>query len=312
LTSGVQPSRLSMQIETEIARLVGRRVKNAMREWLRGFPHEEIALLNHVSASFRRRPGCRVPGPPPCEADSDWQPLHRRGPMGRDLLGCDLAISVMLQPRNQLKTAFLQLKAGDSYLGSVNPQQLECTRISPLVASRSYIVHVNSTMNDVRVSDTAYLVKKLPTSRPVSFHSNRWLTLEDWLTAWLQCRVGATSLPGDASGPEALLSYYATNRVPYFGFSHAEFPPELADAIAQVPAGAGVANLARGSPLVVLTPSSSATQQSLRSTAALESCRPRELLACRGRLRFHAVALVLVASLANEATGLSMLNANDE
>lgn len=223
-----------MSLEAEIADRVVRRVRRATGAWSRGFPSDETALLNHVSGSFRTRPGCSRHRPPAFRASSHWSPLHRRGTRARDLLGSDLAVSIFIDKPQRLKTAFIQVKVSDDSSCALRRDQFEHAMILPMVAERAFVFHLNKQSQEIRVSRILDYAGALRRGNTV-VNTENWCSLRAWLRQWLRCTIGPRSGLDDVYGPEVLLASYAMQPVPFLGFDHGEVPEDVRRPLFDVP-----------------------------------------------------------------------------
>lgn len=138
--------------------------------------------------------------------------FHRQGINRRDAYGCDLAVTVTIEPNVFRKTAFFQLKKSRRFTAQVEIRQLLDALNHPLIAPRSFLMTVDELRKGVRYGGIPFIWKELRTHQwnqdEVTVHTETWLDTQGWLYNWFDCRIGPSSLGANADGVERLLSQF--------------------------------------------------------------------------------------------------------
>ena len=207
---------------------VHRHLDYAIRRWLRGFPHSEEALLNHMSGNVLFRRSCDIGMSERLLGKATGLELHRRGPDQTDRYGCDLAVTFSVPGQNYTKTAFIQLKRHAAGLVKIEKKQLDDALQLPYVANRAFALAVSETPGTIRLKSVANLaLEQLDVATHRSRLDESWLSMEDWLRAWLECRIGDPSRPWTSDSPEShLQSFAAAGTDPIWGTTPVDWPPE--------------------------------------------------------------------------------------
>ncbi len=182
----------------------------AVQQWLKGRPHSEEALLNHLTANLvRRRRGCDVGVLTPTYLQSEVYELHRKGPQQKDLYGADLAVTVIFQQESLMKTAFFQLKRSKNYDFIAERSQIEDSLTDSRVRERSFLVAVDENRRGFRLSSTKMVLKKFNgQAENKKFNASSWDCLSDFLWKWLSCDIGPITKFKEPDNIESLMQNF--------------------------------------------------------------------------------------------------------
>ncbi len=189
-------------------------VMAALQGWRQGIPRDETAFMNWLSGQLlRRRKGCDVGCQLPMTMTTQMSLLHRRGLHNTDQYGSDLAITIGIHNCSYLKTCIVQLKKSRDYRAKVMLQQLMKTTASAVVAERSFVAAFDEVRPcGVRLMSAQELADEFNSHQTSKqFHTEKWLSLSEWLLGWLSCSIGPMSERNDPLSVERLLERY---RVP--------------------------------------------------------------------------------------------------
>ena len=188
-------------------------VGTAINGWLRGQPHEEVALLNRITEQLsRRRRNCDVGVKTPVAMESKAYQLHRRGSQGQDQYGSDLAITISVPELGWIKTALFQLKRSNDTSVVVEKHQIQEAERDRRIFERAFVIAVDEQRSLIRVKSASKLrdiLTCLGTEQKThKIDCSDWDGLVFWLHQWLRCDVGAISKSDDPKGVESLLRSY--------------------------------------------------------------------------------------------------------
>ncbi len=191
----------------QLVRVALKDVDRAVKGWLAGKPHDEVALLNRLTEVLsRRRRGCDVGDGRRVVARCSTYVLHREGQCQTDAYGSDLAVTLSMNGISSTKTALFQLKRCSDGQCRIEREQL-CTALSnDLTSPRSYVVAVDDHDGSVRLqlAESLFSQGKKQVSSP-TFETSKWESLDAWLRQWSLCEVGPVSEPGKGPTIEDLL-----------------------------------------------------------------------------------------------------------
>lgn len=189
-------------------------INRAISGWLRGQPHEEVALMNRITERLARRgQGCDVGVERPVAMESKVYPLHRRGSQGRDQYGSDLAITISVPELDWIKTALFQMKRSNNSSVVVEKHQIHEASRDNRILERAFVIAVDEQRRgQIRIESASKIwdiFKSLPTERRTrTINCSPWDDLVYWLRKWLRCNVGTESKPDDPKGVEFLLQSF--------------------------------------------------------------------------------------------------------
>lgn len=233
------------QLVNNLSRRAQRQVAASARGWLAGGPPEEVALLNRLTERLGGARSCRVAGSPPGVVETRSLTLHRKGVIGTDLFGADLAISLRVMGSPLLKTALFQLKRTEEGRGKIETHQLgQMLRAYPLVQHGTFLVAADKGDGAVAVGPIEEVVaaispaRLLPLPREVGFRVSapNWLPPRVWTRRWLGCEVGPRSRVASPYSIEALLWRY-TEAEQQPSWVAPEISSDLLPYIAELPDG---------------------------------------------------------------------------
>lgn len=192
----------------------------ALHGWLRGQPHDELALLNRLTEELRYG---ACPEWPEASRSQIYDlrrqlfVLHHRGgkhsgdDKGTDAYGADLAITLNIfskpasidgptGPSVFSKTALFQLKTDDNFRTKLERRQLLQPRV---LAGHSFVLYADESKAEFRIQSTQKTIGQLG-PEPIELKGEKphevlihdWQTLAEWLVSWLTCQVGAFSTDG--------------------------------------------------------------------------------------------------------------------
>ena len=194
-------------------------ISKAINGWLRGQPHEEVALMNRITEqlSISRRK-CDVGVRMPVSMESKVYVLHRKGSKGRDQYGSDLAITISVPEQDWIKTALFQIKLSRNTSVLLERHQIYEASRDKRILERTYIFAVDDQRGLPRIKGASQIwdiFNSLPNGQAThTIDCTPWDGLVYWLHQWLHCAEGAESKLGDSNGVESLLQSFISEPNP--------------------------------------------------------------------------------------------------
>lgn len=240
---------LSKSLSQELSLQVCCTLDGALRRWRDGLPKAEVALLNHISGSFRRARCGLTPLPhrAPMRVKAALYNLHQAGgkvgqKTATDAYGSDIAVHVRVErvlsgrvvpSRSFSKTAFVQLKKATSKSRTVklDRDQLLMAAAIPEVRTRAFVAAAYEAAGFPVIKDVdsaLYQLRNDPKKqkkRTAGFDTTdgSWAHVFHWAYDWLRCRVG----PYDSPATVALLHHLYRVRVPAYPEEPRDMPRDL-------------------------------------------------------------------------------------
>ncbi len=187
-------------------------IRHSVQSWLAGRPHDEVALMNHLTGRLaRRRRRCDVGAKGPVAVSAEVYALHRQGERATDKYGSDLAVTVRIPKLSWVKTALFQLKRAEGLHVSLPHDQLEQAAVDARILERAFVFVIAEERLLMRVQDVKSLRKQLigkSLQSTYAFDCSGWSGIVNWIEHWLQCVVGKESEEGDPNSVEALLQSF--------------------------------------------------------------------------------------------------------
>jgi hypothetical protein len=123
-------------------------------------------------------------------------PLHQRGEHGSDVFGSDFAVSLSNHDFN--KVAIIQTKMADRSSVRLELNQLQSALGSDLPHQVFYSMSIHRERPDFRLQSAKTSLDNWPTGATKSpashgFDTRKWLGVQEWTRAWLQCQHGRIS-----------------------------------------------------------------------------------------------------------------------
>lgn len=205
---------LPSQVDIDkIAATVWACTTKAIAGWLKGAPRDETAFVNRLTEQLVAiRRGCDVGLDQKVVVKSRVALLHRRGPGATDLFGGDLAVTILAEPGDFVKTALFQVKKGSQFKATLKRDQLEDALKNREAAGRSFVLYVDEERTGVRVNGVGDVLSKFKAEADsLTTSVTDWMPLHTWLSEWLCCRVGLESEP---ESPEAIEATLANHELP--------------------------------------------------------------------------------------------------
>lgn len=186
----------------------------AMRRWVRGRLLTEEPLLSNLIYEFEDDdPRCMSARVGLVESKAAIRLLHRQGDGNSDLMGSDLAVTLMARGSRgfALKTALFQVKKVYDSSGRVKVErgQINQANHSPITAGKAFVLCADPTKECIRIQSTRDLEGRFrdgaDSHQPIPNAENGWLTVSLWTELWMKCEQGEPSEPFDRAGLEAAL-----------------------------------------------------------------------------------------------------------
>lgn len=183
----------------------------AIDAWIAGRPHDEPALLNHITGALaRRHRGCDVGLRSRVRVEAQVVDLHRRGENSTDRFGADLVVTLYAPGRRFAKTAFFQLKKSDQCDLTLQRHQLEDAQVDHRIAERSFVLAVDEVTQKMRIASVSTLLGEFPSNADThSVSSFDWSAITTWLARWLACEEAPSSDLRSPGNVEGLLESFA-------------------------------------------------------------------------------------------------------
>ena len=190
-------------------------VAAAAQGWKNGDPRDEIAFMSRLTERLKRkRKNCDLGKSSPMKVDSSTYVLHRKGNNKTDQFGADLAVTLDVSGVWR-KTAIFQLKKSNGYKVGLNADDLKAAFEDPLIADRSFVLAIDEERLGVRIAKVEGLSTNLQKSgqKSMTFDTNTWRFLHDWLVEWLRCGLSPESPTNGSPGAEALLEAFRVESI---------------------------------------------------------------------------------------------------
>ena len=213
----------------KIARVALVDTGDALRGWLAGHPRDETAFLNRLTERLnRRRRGCDVGSTLPMKVETSLALLHRRGSRQTDKYGCDLAVTLKVEPGIFRKTVMFQIKRSADFCVQVVRSQLDEAFVDPRLGSRAFVLALEEVRQALRIESAATLRAGFAGQKQRRFDATQWLCAAEWLYGWLDCDIGPSSLGSADDGVESLLQEFLLEP-PEIDFFDDSLPTDLGD-----------------------------------------------------------------------------------
>jgi hypothetical protein len=134
--------------------------------------------------------------------------LHRKGPGQTDKYGCDLAVTLRVEPGAFRKTALFQFKRSANFSVAVKKSQLDDATGDARIGPRAYVLALEEVRQALRVESMAVLDSSFDSQKEKTFDALTWSSVAEWLYGWLRCDIGPSSLGADDDGVEGLLKEF--------------------------------------------------------------------------------------------------------
>jgi regulation of enolase protein 1 (concanavalin A-like superfamily) len=134
--------------------------------------------------------------------------LHRKGPRNTDQYGCDLAVTVRVEPGAFRKTALFQFKRSADFSVVVNRTQLDDALSDARIGPRAYVLALEEVRQALRIESISVLDSRFNSRNETTFDALTWSSVAEWLHGWLRCDIGPSSLEPDDDGVEELLTEF--------------------------------------------------------------------------------------------------------
>lgn len=191
------------------------RIETAIYGWLKGRPHEEIALMNRIIEELdRRKLKCDVGVKMPVTMKSEIYELHRRGDCRRDLYGSDLAITISVPELCWIKTVLFQMKISTGASVVVEKSQIDEASRDDRILERSFILAVDKERSLIRIESASKIWETFEEQKTRTIDCSDWDGLAYWFYQWLECDVGKESKFDDPNRVESLLRSFVLEPEP--------------------------------------------------------------------------------------------------
>ncbi len=181
----------------------------ALRGWLGGHPRDETAFLNRLTEKLNRpRRKCDVGSAAPMQVETSLSMLHRRGPRQTDKYGCDLAVTLRVEPGTFQKTALFQFKRSADFSVLVERAQLDEALRDPRLGSRAFVLALEEVRQALRIEAAVTLRPAFSGQAQRTFNALDWRSAAEWLYGWLRCDIGPSSIGSAGDGVESLLQEF--------------------------------------------------------------------------------------------------------
>ena len=193
-----------------------REIGTAVGGWLRGQPHEEVALMNRITEQLSRdRRNCDVGVRVPVAMESKVYELHRKGSEGQDQYGADFAITMSVPESDWIKTALFQMKRSSNTSIVVEKHQIDEAAKDNGIFGRTFVFAVDEQRGLMRLKSACEIQADFPANQKThTVDCSHWHGLVYWLHQWLGCAIGAESTCDGPEGVEDLLASYVIEPTP--------------------------------------------------------------------------------------------------
>lgn len=184
-------------------------LSHALKNWSKGMPKNEEALMNHITGKIcRNRRRCNVGLEEEITSDTEMYVLHRRGPKQTDAFGSDLAVTISMPKIHFIKTACFQMKIGNDYKATIEKHQFEDAAAVKDIYDRCYIISIDNSWHSLRLESIKSFDGKFDGNKTISADTAGWKPISHWLIDWFNCLEGPKSNTDDPKSVEQMLEQY--------------------------------------------------------------------------------------------------------